>query len=289
MSDNLPWRPEDIVEQAVAAADAGASVLHIHARHPETGAPSIDPAHFNLILPKIAARTDAIINISTGGSLKASIADRIAPALANSPEMCSLNMGSINFSFHPLASRYTDWKHDWEQEYVANSDETIFRNTFRDIEEAANALEPYQVRFEHECYDVGHLYNLKFCMDRGLFKEPVFIQFVLGILGGIGAEIENLIIMKTTADRLFGQNYRWSILGAGNAQMRLAAVAAAMGGNVRVGLEDSLFLAPRELAPSNATQVQKVRKLIETLDLNIASPDQAREILNLKGMASTHF
>lgn len=287
MSQSLPWRPDDIVEQAVAAAEAGAAVLHLHARDPETGAPSIDPAHFDLILPRIAERTDAVLNISTGGSLTASISQRIAPALAASPEMCSLNMGSINFSFHPLAGRYSDWKFEWERDYVAGSDGNIFRNTFRDIEEAAGLLGPHRIRFEHECYDVGHLYNLRFCMDQGYFTAPVFIQFVMGILGGIGAEIENLIAMKATADRLFGEAYRWSILGAGNAQMRLASVAAAMGGNVRVGLEDSLFIAPRKLASANAEQVHKVRALLSTLDLEIATPDQAREVLALKGRGKT--
>lgn len=287
MSGGLPWRPDDIVDQAVAAAEAGAAVLHIHARDPETGAPSIDPAHFDLILPRIAEQTDAVINISTGGSLTATIAQRIAPSLATSPEMCSMNMGSINFSFHPLAGRYKEWQFDWERDYVANSDGNIFRNTFRDIEEASRTLAPHRIRFEHECYDTGHLYNLKFCMDQGFFQAPVFTQFVMGILGGIGAEIENLVAMKATADRLFDGDYRWSILGAGNAQMKLAAVAAAMGGNVRVGLEDSLFIAPRQLASANADQVRKVRSILSSLDLEIATPDQARETLALKGRSET--
>lgn len=286
MSDALPLTPEQIVDQAVDAAKAGAAILHLHARDPQTGAPSIDPALFEQIVPEIQSRCDAVINISTGGSLTSSIAQRIAPALVLQPEMCSLNMGSLNFSFHPLARRYESWKHDWEQAYVAGSEANIFRNTFADIREASEALKPHGIRFEHECYDVGHLYNLKFCMDEGQFEAPVFLQFVMGILGGIGAEIENLMVMKATADRLFGDGYRWSVLGAGNAQMRLATVAAALGGNVRVGLEDSLFIRRGELARTNAQQVAKVRSLIEGLDLVVASPDDARETLALRGAAA---
>lgn len=286
MSDALPQTPEQIVDQAVDAAKAGAAILHLHARDPQTGAPSIDPALFEQIVPEIQSRCDAVINISTGGSLTSSIAQRIAPALALKPEMCSLNMGSLNFSFHPLARRYESWKHDWEQAYVAGSEANIFRNTFADIREASEALKPHGIRFEHECYDVGHLYNLKFCMDEGQFEAPVFLQFVMGILGGIGAEIENLMVMKATADRLFRDGYRWSVLGAGNAQMRLATVAAALGGNVRVGLEDSLFIRRGELARTNAQQVAKVRSLIEGLDLAVASPDDARETLALRDAAA---
>ena len=286
MSDALPLTPEQIVDQAVDAAKAGAAILHLHARDPQTGAPSIDPGLFERIVPEIQSRCDAVINISTGGSLTSSIAQRIAPALVLQPEMCSLNMGSLNFSFHPLARRYESWKHDWEQAYVAGSEANIFRNTFADIREASEALKPHGIRFEHECYDVGHLYNLKFCIDEGQFEAPVFLQFVMGILGGIGAEIENLMVMKATADRLFGDGYRWSVLGAGNAQMRLATVAAALGGNVRVGLEDSLFIRRGELARTNAQQVAKVRSLIEGLDLVVASPNEARETLALRGAAA---
>ncbi|RDW14292.1 3-keto-5-aminohexanoate cleavage protein [Paracoccus thiocyanatus] len=286
MSDALPLTPEQIVDQAVDAAKAGAAILHLHARDPQTGAPSIDPGLFEQIVPEIQSRCDAVINISTGGSLTSSIAQRIAPALVLQPEMCSLNMGSLNFSFHPLARRYESWKHDWEQAYVAGSEANIFRNTFADIREASEALKPHGIRFEHECYDVGHLYNLKFCMDEGQFEAPVFLQFVMGILGGIGAEIENLMVMKATADRLFRDGYRWSVLGAGNAQMRLATVAAALGGNVRVGLEDSLFIRRGELARTNAQQVAKVRSLIEGLDLAVASPDDARETLALRDAAA---
>jgi len=283
MSDALPFTADDIAAQAVAAAEAGASILHLHARNPNDGSVSIDPDDFAAFLPRIKQSTNSVVNISTGGSLKTSIEDRIAPALRFSPEMCSLNMGSINFSFHPLAGRYDDWKYDWEKDYVANSDTYIFRNTFRDIQTVAENLGPKDIKFEHECYDVGHLYNLKFCMDIGLFKPPIFIQFIFGILGGIGPEVDNLIFMKRTADRLFGGDYRWSVLGAGAAQMPLATTASQMGGNLRVGLEDSLFISRGKLAESNAQQVAKIRRIVEDLGSEVASPDEARELLALKG------
>lgn len=287
MSDALPYRPEDLAGQAIEAAEAGAAILHVHARNPENGAVSIDPADFGRFLPEVAAATDAVINISTGGSLKNTIDERILPARTFSPELCSMNMGSMNFSFHPLASRYDTWKFDWEREYVAESDGYIFRNTFRDIRTAAEALAPEHIKFEHECYDVGHLYNLKHCVDAGLFRAPIFIQFVLGILGGIGPDLDNLVFMKRTADRLFGDSYQWSVLGAGIAQMPLATAAVQLGGNVRVGLEDSLFIARGRLAESNAEQVRKVRRLVEELGGEVASPDEAREMLGLKGREQT--
>ncbi|AXT27134.1 3-keto-5-aminohexanoate cleavage protein [Ruegeria sp. AD91A] len=285
MSDALPYTYDDIARQAIEAAEAGASILHLHARNPENGSPSVDPNDFAPFLPRIKQATDAVVNLSTGGSLTLSIQDRINPAKTFSPEMCSMNMGSMNFSFHPLANRYgdDDWKFDWEKDYVANSDQNIFRNTFRDIREAAETLAPHDIKFEHECYDVGHLYNLKFCMDIGLFKAPIFIQFIFGILGGIGPEVDNLIFMKRTADRLFGDDYRWSVLGAGGAQMSLATTASQMGGNLRVGLEDSLFISRGKLAESNAQQVAKIRRIVEDLGSQMATPDEAREILDLKG------
>ena len=290
MSDALPYTADDIAHQAMDAAEAGASILHLHTRNPETGAVSIDPEDFAPFLPRIKQATDAVVNISTGGSLKTSIEDRIAPAQRFSPEMCSLNMGSMNFSFHPLAKRYDSWKFDWEKEYVENSDTYIFRNTFRDIGTVAAALGgEHGVKFEHECYDVGHLYNLKFCMDTGMFKAPVFIQFIFGILGGIGAEVDNLVFMKRTADRLFGDDYRWSVLGAGGAQMTMATTASQMGGNVRVGLEDSLFISRGELATSNAQQVTKIKRIVEDLGCEVATPDEAREMLALKGGDRVQF
>ncbi len=289
MSDALPYKEDDIAQQAIAAAEAGASVLHLHARNPKDGSVSIDPETFSRFLPRIKQSTDAVINISTGGSLKNTIEERIAPALRFSPEMCSMNMGSMNFSFHPLAGRYDEWKFDWEKDYVANSDTYIFRNTFADIKNAATQLAPHGIKFEHECYDVGHLYNLKFCLDIGLFKAPIFIQFIFGILGGIGPDVDNLIFMKRTADRLFGDDYRWSVLGAGGAQMPLATTASQMGGNVRVGLEDSLFISRGKLAENNAQQVTKIRRIVEDLGCEIASPDEAREMLALKGGDRVEF
>ncbi|WP_372738304.1 3-keto-5-aminohexanoate cleavage protein [Neptunomonas sp.] len=290
MSDALPYTAEDIAKQALDAAEAGASILHLHARNPLNGAVSIDPDHFAKFLPVIKAETDAVINISTGGSLLTTMAERIAPAKWASPEMCSLNMGSMNFSMHPLADRYDDWKFDWEEEYLRNSDSYIFRNTFADIKYVAKELgDDLGVKFEHECYDVGHLYNLKFCLDTGMFKAPIFIQFIFGILGGIGADMDNLMFMKQTADRLFGDDYQWSVLGAGNSQMSFATTASQLGGNVRVGLEDSLFIKRGELAESNAQQVTKIRRIVEDLGCEVATPDEAREMLGLKGPNQTAF
>ena len=283
MSDALPYTHDDIATQAIAAAEAGAAILHLHARDNQTGAPSIDPADFAPFLAGIKQASDAVVNISTGGSLTATIQDRIAPAKAFSPEMCSMNMGSLNFSFHGLAGRFSEWKFPWERDYVAGSEGNIFRNTFRDIKEAAETLAPHRIKFEHEIYDVGHLYNLKFMMDQGHFKAPIFLQFVMGILGGIGADVDNLVFLKRTADKLFGDQYRWSVLAAGAAQIPLAVTASQMGGHVRVGLEDSLFISRGELATSNAQQVAKIRRIIEDLGNAIATPDEARAILDLKG------
>ena len=283
MSDTLPLTQNDIAEQAIAAAEAGASILHLHTRDPDDFRPSVEPDHYAPILGRVKQSTDAVLNITTGGAPTMLIKERIKAATKFSPEMCSLNMGSMNFAFHPLAKRYDTWKYGWEKDYVEGSEANIFRNTFADIREAAETLAPHDIKFEHECYDIGHLYNLKYCMDVGLFKAPVFIQFIFGILGGIGPEVDNLIFMKRTADRLFGDDYRWSALGAGGAQMPLATTASQMGGNVRVGMEDSLFIARGELAESNAQQVTKIRRIIEDLGCEVATPDQARDILALKG------
>lgn len=291
MSDYLPVHPDSIAEQAIAAAEAGAAIIHLHARNPENGAPSVDPAHFELFLPRIKQATDAVINISTGGNPIMSVAERLPPALTFSPEMCSLNMGSMNFALHPLADRYDAWKESWEESYLRTSEGNIFRNTFADIRMIAEQLggPDHRIKFEHECYDVGHLYNLKFCLDRGLFQAPIFLQFVMGILGGISAELDNLLFMKQTADKLFGDAYQWSVIGAGAQQMRMASVAAQMGGHVRVGLEDSLFIARGELATSNAQQVAKARRILEEQGNEIATPDETRAILGLKGRNEVAF
>lgn len=283
MSEHLPVTQNEIAEQAIAAAEAGASILHLHTRDPDDGRPSVEPEHYAPILARVKQSTDAVINITTGGAPTMLIKERIKAAVQFSPEMCSLNMGSMNFAFHGLAGRYDTWKHDWEKDYILGSEANIFRNTFADIRQAAETLGPLGTKFEHECYDVGHLYSLKHCMDAGLFKAPVFLQFVFGVLGGIGSDIDNLIFMKRTADRLFGDGYRWSVLGAGAAQMPLATTASQMGGNVRVGLEDSLFINRGELATSNAQQVAKIRRIVEDLGNDVATPDEAREMLALKG------
>ena len=290
MSDKLPITPEQIGTSAIEAAKAGAAILHLHARDPIDGRPSPDPKLFMQFLPRIAAETDAVVNITTGGSVKMTVDERLAAPVLASPEMCSLNMGTMNFALYPMATRYKDWKYDWEESYLVNSDDNIFRNTFRDIERIYKTLgEGHGTKFEHECYDVGHLYNLAHCLDRGLFKPPVFLQLIFGILGGIGPDMENLMFMKKTADKLFGKDYQWSVLAAGRFQMPFATQASMMNGHVRVGLEDSLFIGRGKLADSNAQQVAKIRHIIEELGMEAATPDEARELLGLKGKGNVKF
>lgn len=287
MSPYLPVTPEEITEAAVGAAEAGAAIIHLHARDPVTGKPDQSPAAFANFLPQIKARTNAVINLTSGGSPFMKIDERIQPSLHFSPEVASLNMGSFNFALFPMLERFTDLKHDWEREHLENSRDLIFRNTFKDIEYALKACSANHTRFEFECYDVGHLYNLAHFVDKGLVKGPFFVQTVFGILGGIGTHPEDVMHMRRTADRLFGKDYQWSVLGAGRHQMRIAAMGASMGSNVRVGLEDSLWLGKGKLAPSNAAQVRQARQIIEGLGLEVATPDEAREILQLKGAAQT--
>jgi uncharacterized protein (DUF849 family) len=284
MSAALPFTPEDIAAQAIAAAEAGASILHLHARDPENGKPTPEPAVFMQFLPRIKQSTDAVLNITTGGGLNMSVEQRLAAPLMAKPEMCSLNMGSMNFGIYPLADRYKTWRFDWEEPYLRGTDDFIFRNTFRDIERILKLLgEGHGTRFEHECYDVGHLYNLAHFVDRGLVKPPFFVQMIFGILGGIGPDPENLNFMKRTADKLFGADYRWSVLAAGRFQMPFATQAAMLGGSVRVGLEDSLHIGRGKLAANNAEQVAKIRRILEELGHEIATPDEARAMLGLKG------
>jgi uncharacterized protein (DUF849 family) len=284
MSESLPVTPTEIAQQSIEAAEAGAAIIHLHARDPETGAPTPDPDVFMQFLPRIKQASDAVVNITTGGGLKMTLDERLAAPLKAKPEMCSLNMGSINFAIHQMADKYTSWKHDWEEPYLRGTDDNIFRNTFRDIERILKELgEECGTRFEHECYDIGHLYNLAYFVDKGLAKPPFFIQSIFGILGGIGTDMENVIFMKQTADRLFGDDYVWSVLGAGRFQMPIATQSAMMGGNVRVGLEDSLFIGRGKLATSNAEQVAKIRRIIEELGMEIATPQEARDLLALKG------
>ncbi len=284
MSDALPITPDEIAHQSIEAAEAGASIIHLHARDPETGKPTPDPAVFMEFLPRIKQATDAVVNITTGGGLGMTVQERLAAPLKAEPEMCSLNMGSMNFSLHPLAGKYKEWKHDWEKPFLEASKDNIFRNTFGDIEYILKHLgEGCGTRFEHECYDIGHLYNLAHFVDQGMIKPPFLVQSIFGILGGIGAEMENIMFMKQTADRLFGDDYVWSVLAAGRYQMPFVTQAAMLGGNVRVGLEDSLNIGKGQLAKSNAEQVAKIRRILEELGMAIASPADARAILDLKG------
>lgn len=284
MSDALPITPDEIATQSIAAAEAGAAIIHLHARDPKTGEPTPDPDVFMEFLPRIKQNTDAVINITTGGGLNMSLEERLAAPLRAKPEMCSLNMGSMNFGIYPAADKVSEWKHDWEEPYLRGTDDFIFRNTFRDIERILKILgEEHGTRFEHECYDLGHLYNVAHFVDRGLLKPPFFIQSIFGILGGIGADLDNVLFMKRTADRLFGDDYVWSVLAAGRHQMSFVTQAALLGGSVRVGLEDSLYLAKGKMAQTNAEQVSKIRRIMEDLSLDIATPDEAREMLALKG------
>jgi uncharacterized protein (DUF849 family) len=284
MSPHLPITPDEIAKHSIAAANAGASIIHLHARDPKDGRPTPDPEVFMQFLPRIKQSCDAVINITTGGGLNMTVEQRLAAPLAAKPEMCSLNMGSMNFAIHGLADRYSDWKHSWEEPYLRGTDDFIFRNTFKDIARILRDLgEQHGTRFEHECYDVGHLYNLAHFVDKGSIKPPFFVQMIFGILGGIGADMRNMMFMKETADKLFGEDYRWSVLAAGKSQMAFCTQAAMMGGNVRVGLEDSLYIGKGRLATSNAEQVAKIRHIIEELGLEIATPAEAREILALKG------
>ena len=284
MSDALPITPAQIAKESIAAAEAGAAIIHLHARVPETGEPTGSPEVFGQFLPIIKQRTDAVINLTTGGSPSMTVKDRLAGAIRFQPEMCSLNMGSMNFAIFPAAKRIKEWKFKWEEPYVVNSDDFIFRNTFRDITYILETLSAAGTKFEHECYDVGHLYNLAHFVDRGLVKPPFFVQMIFGILGGIGPDLDNLVFMKRTADRLFGaESYQWSVLAAGKHQMSFLTQAALLGGNVRVGLEDSLFLERGRMAASNAEQVVKIRRILSEMGIEPATPTEARQMLNLKG------
>jgi uncharacterized protein (DUF849 family) len=289
MSPNLPVTADEIAEAGIAAAKAGAAILHLHARDPKDGHPSQDPELFRPFLAKIKASTDAVINITTGGSPHMTVEERMQPAMTFKPEVASLNMGSMNFGLFPMLQRFKEFKYDWERTHLENSRDLIFKNTYKDIETILTRGTENGTRFEFECYDISHLYNLKHFYDRGIAKGPLFIQSVFGILGGIGPDPEDLMHMHRTADRLFGDDYRWSILGAGRNQIPLATMGAAMGSNVRVGLEDSLWIGPGQLAASNAQQVSRIRVILEALNIEIATPDEAREILQLKGRDKVNF
>lgn len=284
MSPHLPITPNEVAEQSIAAAEAGAAIIHLHARDPDDGKPTPDPNVFMQFLPRIKQSCESVINITTGGGHGMTLQERLAAPLQAQPEMCSLNMGSMNFGLYPMLDRYKDFKYEWEVKHLENSRDFIFRNTFRDIEYILKELgEAHGTRFEFECYDVGHLYNLAHFLDRGLVKPPLFIQTIFGILGGIGADHENLMHMRRMCDKLFGDAYQWSVLAAGRHQLSFVTTSAIMGGNVRVGLEDSLYAGKGRLATSNAEQVSIVRSILEKLSLEIASPAEARQMLDLKG------
>ncbi|MEW5422888.1 3-keto-5-aminohexanoate cleavage protein [Amorphus sp. 3PC139-8] len=288
MSPHLPVTADEITAQSVDAAEAGAAILHLHARDPKSGRPSAAPEHFFAFLPRIKQARDAVLNLTTGGSATMTLDERLAAPKQAAPEMCSLNMGTMNFALYPAAERITNWKHDWEKSFLESSDDLVFKNTPRDIARILTELGAERgARFEFECYDVGHLYMLHHFAERGLVEPPFFIQFVFGVLGGIGPDPENLTHMKTIADKLFGDGYAFSVLAAGRHQIPLASMAAAMGGHVRVGLEDSLMIARGELATSNAQQVAKIRRIVEDMGRVPATPAEARTMLRLKGADRT--
>ncbi|MGP9680195.1 3-keto-5-aminohexanoate cleavage protein [Halomonas sp. AOP27-A1-41] len=289
MSDHLPITPDEIAEAAISAAEAGASILHLHARDPKTGKPDQSAEAFRPFLGRIKQSTNAIVNITTGGSPYMNVQERVQPAAQWQPEVASLNMGSMNFGFFPLLAKYKEFKYEWERDHLEGSRDLVFRNSFKDIEYVLETCYGNGTRFEFECYDISHLYNLAHFADRGLVKPPFFVQSVFGLLGGIGTHPEDVMHMKRTADRLFGSDYRWSVLGAGKDQFRIATQAVAMGGNIRVGLEDSIWISRSKLAESNAQQVVKARSIVEGLGLEIATPDEAREMLSLKGGDAVNF
>ncbi len=289
MSPHLPVTPEEIIEAAIGAAEAGAAVVHLHARDPQNGRPDQSLEAFERFLPVIKQRSDVVVNLTTGGAAFMTVAERVAPAAHFQPEVASLNMGSMNFGLFPMLKRFKDFKHDWEPAMLEGSRDLVFRNTYKDIEYVLETLNAGGTRYEFECYDTAHLHNLHYFWREGIVKAPLFIQTVFGLMGGIGSHPDEIMHMKRTADRLFGDNYVWSVLGAGSAQMKVAAIAAAMGGNVRVGLEDSLWIGAGKLAQSNAEQVTRVRQIVEGLGLEIATPDEAREILALKGADRVNF
>jgi uncharacterized protein (DUF849 family) len=289
MSPYLPVTADEIAESSIAACEAGAAIIHLHARDPKTGKPDQRPEAFVSFLEQIKKHSEAVVNLTTGGSPYMTVQERMMPAKVLKPEVASMNMGTMNFGLFPMLQRYKEFKHDWERPYLEGSKDLIFRNTYGDLETVLTELSVNDTRYEFECYDTSHLYNLKHFVDRGLVKAPFFIQTVFGILGGIGTHPDDVMHMKRTADRLFGDDYRWSVLGAGASQMKIAAMAASQGGNVRVGLEDSLWISKGQLAKTNADQVKRVREILEGLGLEVATPDEARQILQLKGKHKVAF
>jgi uncharacterized protein (DUF849 family) len=289
MSKFLPITPKEIADAAIGAAEAGAAIVHLHARNVKDGSPTQDPNLFREFLPTIKAKSNVVINLTTGGAATMTTQERLQPALQLKPEVASLNMGSMNFGLYPMVDRYKNFQHQWEVDYLEGSRDRVFKNTYKDIEYILSSCNDNNTRFELECYDISHLYNLAHFVDRGIVKAPFFVQTVFGILGGIGGHPEDILHMKRTADRLFGDDYVWSVLGAGRNQIPVATMSAAMGGNVRVGLEDSLWDGPGKLAETNAAQVKRARTIIEALSLEVATPDEARAMLKLKGGSNVAF
>ena len=289
MSKFLPITPKEIADAAIGAAEAGAAIVHLHARDPKDGRPTQDPNLFREFLPTIKAKSNVVINLTTGGAATMTTQERLQPALQLKPEVASLNMGSMNFGLYPMVERYKNFQHQWEVDYLEGSRDRVFKNTYKDIEYILSSCNDNSTRFELECYDISHLYNLAHFADRGIVKAPFFVQSVFGIMGGIGGHPEDILHMKRTADRLFGNDYVWSVLGAGRNQIPVATMSAAMGGNVRVGLEDSLWDGPGKLAETNAAQVKRARTIIEALSLEVATPDEARAMLKLKGASNVAF
>ena len=289
MSPHLPVTPQEIADAAIGAAAAGAAIVHLHARDPQDGRPDQTPEAFMRFLPRIREESDVVVNITTGGAPTMEVRERLQPALKLAPEVASLNLGSMNFGLYEMLDRFKEFRHDWERPYLAGSDDRVFRNTFKDIALILESCRANGTRFELECYDIGHLYTAAHFLDRKLLEPPLFIQSVFGLRGGIGPHPEDVLHMKRTADRLFGDDFFWSVLGAGRNQMFVAAQSAVMGGNVRVGLEDSLWIGPGKLAESNAQQVAKIRRILEELGLQVATPDDARAMLRLKGRDKVNF
>ncbi|MFN8224318.1 MAG: 3-keto-5-aminohexanoate cleavage protein [Gaiellales bacterium] len=290
MSPHLPVTPDEIAASAIEAAKAGAAIIHLHARDPDTGRPDSRPELFQQFMPQIAAESDAVLNVTTGGGLGMTLEERIRAAVATSPEMASLNVGSLNFGIFPMLAKHSEWEHEWEPAFLEMTRDFVFKNTFADIEYIVKELgQGHGTRFEFECYDLGHLYNLAWLIDQGWVEPPFFLQMVFGILGGVGADLDNLMHMHTIANRLFGDSYEWSVLAAGRHQLPFATQSAMLGGNVRVGMEDSLFIGPGQLAPSSASQVTRIREIVEALGLKIATPTEARQRLGLKGADHVAF
>ena len=287
MSEHLPVTADEVIEHSLEAHEAGAAILHLHARDENDGHPTQDPAEFQKFLPTIHKECNAVINITTGGGPQMTVEERMQPCMHFKPEVASLNMGSMNFGLFPMMKRHNQFQHEWEKDMLERSKHSLFKNTFQDIENIMTLGYENGTRFEFECYDVGHLYNLHYYHREGMLKAPYFIQFVMGIMGGIGADSDNLLHMKKTADKLFGEDYQWSVVGAGATQMRINATGAALGSHVRVGLEDSLWDGPGNLAKKNADQVKRVREILDGLSLEVATSDEAREILGLKGKDNT--